>query len=43
VNVNRPNVSQLDRDVIEDLGLTDLDERAATGENAEHNDEPVAS
>jgi hypothetical protein len=42
VNVNRPNVSQLDRDVIEDLGLTELDDRTCDLQ-ALHAEEPMPS
>ncbi|MET4432077.1 hypothetical protein [Mycolicibacterium sp. 624] len=41
--IARPNTDQAYRDVIEDLGLADLDDRTGTGDNAEHHDETVAS
>jgi hypothetical protein len=38
----RPNITQADRDLIED-GLAELDDRTGTGEHAEHQDEVIAS
>jgi hypothetical protein len=42
VNANRPNVNQLDRDDIEDLGLTELDDRTYDLQ-ALHVEEPMPS
>jgi hypothetical protein len=43
VNPDRPNVSQADRDSIEDVGLAHDDNRAGSGDHAQHHDELVAS
>lgn len=37
-----PNTSQADRDLPADIGLADFHDRAGTGEQAEHDEEPVA-
>lgn len=40
---HRPHVEQADRDRLADVGLADLGDRAGTGAQAQHDDEPVAS
>jgi hypothetical protein len=42
VNARRPNISQADRDVIEDL-LADIDGETGSGGQAQHQDVSVAS
>lgn len=41
--MSHPNVPQADRDQLADLGLLDLDDRAGTGQDADHDDELVAT
>jgi hypothetical protein len=38
----RPNITRADRDLLADVGLTELDDRTGTGGDALHDDEPVA-
>ncbi|MDT5150580.1 MAG: hypothetical protein QOI01_2313 [Mycobacterium sp.] len=41
--ITRPHTSQADRDLLADVGLVEDDDRAGTGEHAQHDDELVAS
>jgi hypothetical protein len=38
-----PNVDQVDRNAVEAVDLADHDDRAGTGQSAEHQDEVTAS
>jgi hypothetical protein len=41
--ITRPNPSQADRDVVEDVGLADVDDRVGLGPHAVHAEEAMPS
>jgi hypothetical protein len=43
VNAHRPHVDQADRDLLADVGLAENDDRAGSGDQAQHHDEVTAS
>ena len=41
--ITHPNTSQADRDLVEDVGLANIDDRIGAGPHAQHADELVTS